>query len=312
LSIQTSTLLIGGAGYIGAQLARELTAGGRQVTVLGRRASPAFALPAGVAYRQGDFGDAALLGTLLEKHTEVVHLAYASVPNTALDDPLTDLQQNLAPALRLFAQAAERGVKLLLVSSGGTVYGEALTLPMTEEHPTRPVSPYGVTKLALESYLRLYATLHGLQAICVRPANAYGVGQRPFAGQGFVSTAMASALRGLPVKIFGASGAIRDYIYISDVASGVARALQSGQIGATYNLGSGQGLSNKDVLDAMRPLLRELSCEPQIEHLPERASDVKANVLDVSRLRADTGWAPRVGFAEGLRLTADWLRATHV
>ena len=113
------------------------------------------------------------------------------MPNTSFDNPLSDLLQNLPPTVQLFSEAADRGVKLVLVSSGGTVYGEAIKLPICETHPTKPISPYGVTKRTLENYAYLYAATHGLKFVCVRPANAYGVGQRAFVGQGFISTAMA-------------------------------------------------------------------------------------------------------------------------
>lgn len=308
MSFPKSTLLIGGGGYVGTRLAAELAGAGRRVTVLGRRAAPDHALASGVTYRQGDFADAALLGDLLDEHNEVAHLAYASSPNTVFDAPLADLMQNLTPAMELFAAAARRNRKLMLVSSGGSVYGQALELPISELHPTRPISPYGVTKLTLENYARLHSTTSGLRLICVRPANAYGVGQLPFLGQGFVSTAMASAMRGDAIKIFGRQGTVRDYLYIDDLASGLASALDFGRPGETYNLGSGMGLSNQNMLDAMKPLLLGMGVELRVEYLPERPYDVKANVLDSRKLHDCSGWRARIGLEEGLRRTADWLR----
>jgi UDP-glucose 4-epimerase len=129
----------------------------------------------------------------------VIHLAYATVPNTSFDNPLADLLQNLPPTVELFSKVAERSGRLILVSSGGTVYGQAVQLPILENHPTNPISPYGVTKLTLEKYAHLYAVTKSLKVICVRPGNAYGVGQYPYIGQGFVSTAMAS-IRGVSVR----------------------------------------------------------------------------------------------------------------
>lgn len=304
-------LLIGGGGYIGTQLAAELLRRGHGVAVLGRKQVPEYALPRGVTYHAGDFSNKELIDSLLDAYEEVVHLAYATVPNTSFIDPLADLLQNLPPTVQLFSEIAKRGAKLILVSSGGTVYGEALALPIGEGHAARPISPYGVTKLTLENYAHLYASTHGLKFICVRPANAFGVGQRPFVGQGFISTAIASAIMGLPIKIFGKAGAIRDYLYITDVASGIASALESGHLSETYNLGSGTGLSNQDVVEAISPLMRDMGFETRVEHLPERAFDVKANVLDSTKLRSHTGWNPQVGFSEGLRLTANWLKDLH-
>jgi len=210
--------------------------------------------------------------------------------------------------VQLFSEVADRGGKLVLVSSGGTVYGEAIKLPIREDHPTKPISPYGVTKLTLENYAHLYAVTHGLQFVCIRPANAFGVGQRPFVGQGFISTAMASAMRGQPIKIFGQNGTIRDYIYVSDLASGIVSALEHGHLSETYNLGSGIGLSNLEVIEVFKPLMQEIGCEVQVENLPERAFDVKANVLDSSKLQEHTGWKLQVEFDDGLRRTREWLR----
>jgi UDP-glucose 4-epimerase len=300
-------LVIGGAGYIGAHLVHRLLDAGRQITVLGRRPEPLHRLPDGTSYISGDFGDSVLIRNLLDEHQEVIHLAYATVPNTSFENPLADLLQNLPPTVQLFSEAADRGVKLVLVSSGGTVYGEVDQLPICETHPTKPISPYGVTKLTLENYAYLYAATHGLKFVCVRPANAYGVGQRPFVGQGFIATALASGMRGLPIKIYGERGTIRDYLYVSDLASGIVSALVHGQLSEIYNLGSGIGLSNLDVIEACKPLMHEIGYAVQVENLPERAFDVKANVLDSTKLQRDTGWKPLVGFSEGMLITRDWL-----
>jgi UDP-glucose 4-epimerase len=304
----SNTLVIGGAGYIGAYLIPGLLATGRKVTVLGRKATPLHALPEGAAYISGDYARRELVSDLLDSHQEVIHLAYATVPNTSFENPLADMLQNLPPTVQLFSEAAVRGTKLLLVSSGGTVYGEAITLPIQEDHPTKPISPYGVTKLTLESYAHLYRVTHGLNYVCVRPANAFGAGQRPFVGQGFISTAMASALRGQSIRIFGPRGTVRDYLYVSDLAAAIVHALEYGQLSETYNIGSGIGLSNMDVIEAMTPLIHEVGSEVRVDHLPERVFDAKANVLDSTKLHKHTGWRPQVGFQDGLVLTRDWLR----
>jgi UDP-glucose 4-epimerase len=309
---QIKTLVIGGAGYIGTHLVPLLVATGRFVTVLGRSATPRYEIPAGVDYVVGGFEQAELIGRLLDAHQEVIHLAYATVPNTSFGNPLADLLQNLPATVQLFSAAAVRGVKLVLVSSGGTVYGEAVALPICENHQTKPISPYGVTKLTLENYAYLYAVTHGLQFVCVRPANAYGVGQQPFVGQGFIATAMAYAMKGMPIKIFGQNGTVRDYIYVSDLAAGIVSALEHGQLSETYNLGSGIGFSNWEIIEVCKPLMREIGCDVRVEHLPERPFDVKSNVLDATKIRQHTGWTTVVEVEDGLRRTRDWLRAICV
>lgn len=302
------TLVIGGGGYIGAALVPKLLATGRHVTVIGRKRKSLYPLPDEATYISGDFDQIDLIDTLLDRHEEVIHLAYATVPNTSFENPLADLLQNLPPTVQLFSEVAARGGRLILISSGGTVYGEATLLPIREDHPTNPISPYGVTKLTLEKYAQLYAVTHGLKVICVRPANAYGIGQRPYAGQGFVSTAMASSLGGQPIKIFGQQGTVRDYIYVSDLAAGIVSALEHGHISETYNLGSGLARSNLDVIHSMAPLMQEIGCNINVEHFPERIFDVRANVLNSTKLQEHTGWKPEVEFLDGLTRTRDWLR----
>jgi UDP-glucose 4-epimerase len=301
-------LVIGGGGFIGSHLVPCLLESGRKVTVLGRNTTPRHELPAAAAYVAGDFGNIDLIRGLLDGHDEVIHLAYATVPNTSFDNPLGDLLENLPSTVQLFAEVAARGRRLVLVSSGGTVYGEGLNLPITEEHPTLPISPYGVTKLTLEKYAYLYSATHGLNVVCVRPSNAFGEGQLPFAGQGFVANAMASAMRGQDIRIFGPHGSVRDYIHAADLAKGIVSTLERGTTGEAYNLGSGVGRSNLDVVEAISPLMKEIGCAVRTVHEPARVFDVHANILDCTRLRQRTGWKPNVSFEEGLLRTRDWLR----
>jgi UDP-glucose 4-epimerase len=308
---RSNTLVIGGGGFIGTHLVHALLATGRRVTVLDRRTVSVPEFPKVVSYVVGDFSQCELIRELLEEHEEVIHLAYASVPNTSFEHPLADLLENLPPTLKLFTEIAAKERKLVFVSSGGTVYGEAIQLPIRENHPTKPISPYGVTKLTLENYARLYAVTHGLKFVCIRPANAFGAGQRPFTGQGFIATAIASAMRGQPIGIFGQQGTVRDYIYVSDLIAGIVRALEKGRLSETYNLGSGVGRSNMDVVEAISHLMKGTGGEIQVEKFPERPFDVKANILDSTKLHEDTGWTPQVEFDDALIRTHAWLRSFY-
>lgn len=305
---ERSCLVIGGGGYIGSFLVPLLVASGRRVTVLGRRTVPSSSLlPEGACYVQGCFSDQMLIRRLLDEHHEVIHLAYATVPNTSFDNPLGDLLENLPPTVQLFAEAAIRGNRLILVSSGGTVYGESITLPITEDHPTNPISPYGVTKLTLEKYAFLYAKTHGLKVICLRPANAYGERQRPFMGQGFIATAIASAIQGRPVTIFGENGGVRDYIHVADLARGIVSALELGEEGQIYNLGTGFGVSTKDVLFKINHLLKKHNFSLKEIKREARPFDVETNILSSVKLNKKTNWVAYVNIDEGLERTFKWL-----
>jgi len=305
---QIKTLVIGGAGFIGKNLVPILLDSGRYVTVLGRKLLSTYDLPANAQYVEGDFGNLALIARLLDDNDEVIQLAYATVPNTSYENPLGDLLENLPATVQLFAEIAARGLKLLLVSSGGTVYGEAERLPITEDLATKPISPYGLTKLTIENYARLYSVTKGLKFICVRPSNAYGMGQMPFTGQGFVSTAIASVMQNKSVQIFGEQGTVRDYIYVSDIASGIYAALDKGKLNETYNIGSGIGLSNLQLIFRAKLLLESNGCMVNVQHLPAREFDVKQNVLDSTKLTEHTQWSPIIDLDAGLVMTTNWLK----
>ena len=298
------TCVIGGAGFIGTHVTRQLLAAGRDVIVLGRRAKQNTALPAEVAYISGDYGDRAVLKQALRDVTEVVDLAYATVPQTSFADPIFDIRANLPPSVQLLDEVVTAKVrKLVLVSSGGTVYGHAKLLPITEDHPTFPVSPYGITKLTIEKYAGMFHHVADLPVAIARPGNAYGEGQRAFAGQGFIATAVHSIIRGETIRVFGTEGTVRDYVHVSDVASGILGILEHGEPGNVYNVGTGLGRSNLDVLRALEPLAARAGHAIRTECLPARRFDVPANVLDARRLNAVSGWQPQVAFAAGLEQT---------
>lgn len=292
--------VIGGAGFIGARLVRELLASGREVLVLGRRAERPITLPAAARYLSVGQGEIAW-GELLAGVDEIVDLAYATVPQTSYADPVFDILANLPPTVGLLEAARQLPLrKMVIVSSGGTVYGHADTLPLVETSVTNPVSPYGITKLTQEKYALMFHRVHGVPVSIVRPANAYGPGQRPFTGQGFIATAMGSILKQEEVTVFGESGTVRDYVHVADVARGIMAVLQSGGAGQVYNLGSGIGRNNRDVLRAIEPLAAKCNLPVRIRFEPERRFDVSANVLDCTKLRACSGWEPEEDFNEGL------------
>lgn len=312
-AVSPVTCVIGGNGFIGRAVVIELLAQGRQVIVVGRENGPVN-LPAGVRYLENapDAGTT-VVREALEAATEVVDLAYATSPGTSFQDPVNDILVNVPETVRLFELAASMTHlrKFVWISSGGTVYGRTPAVPVTERHPTLPLSPYGITKLALEKYAHMYFETRQLPIVCVRPANAYGEGQRPYGGQGFVATAIASILDGKPLTLFGEQGTVRDYLHVADMATGIVAALNEGLPGEVYNLGSGQGLNNRQILDLLAPLAAAAGRPLHLLRQPARLFDVPANILDCSKLRATTGWQPQVSIKAGLARTWNWLASAQ-
>lgn len=292
--------IIGGGGFIGQWVARKLLARGDSVIMMGRSKRPE-GLPAEIDYVVGEYGNNEILGKVIAQVESVIHLAYATVPSTSFSDPIFDLIANVPPSVALFQRAAATGIKrLVLVSSGGTVYGNAEALPLREEASTNPISPYGITKLTIERYAHMYHALKGLPVVIMRPGNAYGARCEGGPGGGFISAAVKSAVSGAPLPVFGDGSAIRDYIHVSDVAAGIVAGLVNGVPGEIYNVGTGIGLSNTDVVRLVGAVLGSRHGRIEVQYQPFRGFDVAANVLDSSRLAAASGWKPTVSIESGI------------
>jgi UDP-glucose 4-epimerase len=299
--------VIGGAGFIGNHLVNVLLQTGRDVVVVGRRPRDRVSLPANVEYLQGDISNREFVIRFLRDVDEVIDLAHSSVPKTSYENPVLDIMDNLPGSVSLFEAACEFPIKkMLFVSSGGTIYGEPQSLPIDEAQPTNPVSPYGITKLALEKYAQMYHRTRGLPVVCARPSNPYGEGQQPFSGQGFIATAIASILAEKEIKIFGTEGTIRDYIYISDVARGLVAALDFGVPGECYNIGSSQGKSNIEVIEQISVCAKKHNMKPFVTNEASRLFDVSANVLSNKKLSAISGWRPEIAFETGIEHMWDY------
>ena len=304
--------VIGGNGFIGQHLIDLLVESGRKVDVVDTVAPLQSRHKVGVTCWQYNRGDKKFLQSILKKCDEAVDLAYSTVPKTSFEDPIQDIKLNLPFGVELFHLAAKTSIrKLIIVSSGGTVYGEPLKIPICEDHPTNPISPYGITKLAIEKYALMFFHLHSLPVIILRPGNAFGEHQRPFASQGFIATAMASIVQGKKITLFGRMGTIRDYIYVKDIDSGVVSALEKGKEGSIYNLGSGIGRTNKDVLQTIKPLARVRDLAVRAVIAPHRKFDVSTNILDSTKLRVETGWQIKISFEDGIKKTWDWFVKHH-
>ncbi|MEW6292002.1 MAG: NAD-dependent epimerase/dehydratase family protein [Pseudomonadota bacterium] len=292
-------LLLGG-GFIGSTLARQLSAAGRTVHVLTRR--PASAEFPQVHWHLGDMQDRPLLEQLLCASATVIHLASETTPGASARNPLQEAG-NLLPTLTLLDALQDYpDAHLIYFSSGGTVYGNPACLPVAEDAPLAPLSFHGAGKAAQEMFLQALRA-QGRAVTIMRPANAYGPGQPLKAGFGLVRTVLEKIRSGQPIEVWGDGEAVRDFVYVDDVAAACVLFVDRPDDSVTYNVGSGEGCS----INALIRLAGEVSERtPQVIYRAARRSDVAKVVLDVSRLCA-TGWAPRTGLAEGLARTWLWL-----
>lgn len=293
-------LVIGGNGFIGSGLVPVLRARGAEVLVLDPGRPRADVDWTGVGFINGSLSDAGLLASALAGVDVVFHLAGTTVPSTSNLDPVADVQGNLVATLGLLGAMRAAGVRrIVYFSSGGTVYGNPSVSPVPESHPLRPISSYGVVKVAIENYLAMYQQLGDLDPVILRPSNPYGPRQSTAGIQGAVAAFLGAAARGEPVRIWGDGEVVRDYLYIDDLVELAAIAGLSGEVGV-FNVGSGEGHS----LNALVAMASDVVGRPlAIEYQAGRAFDVRRVVLDIAAARGTFGWSPRTSLPEGLAAT---------
>ena len=305
-------LVLGGAGFIGSHLAEALAQQGHRVRVFDRPhvdRLPLFPAAGGFEVFTGDFLNPRALAPALEGAELVFHLVSTTLPKNSNDNPVYDIESNVLGSLRLLELCREHGVrKLVFVSSGGTVYGVPRTTPIAEDHPTDPISSYGIHKLMVEKYLALAHRLHGLDYRIVRPANLYGPRQRLDIAQGAVAVFLDRALRDQPIRIWGDGSVVRDYVYVADAVDAMLKAASFEGAQRIFNVGSGNGASLNELVAEIEKLLGR---RVKTEHGAPRALDVPVNVLDASLAERHLGWRASTPLAEGLRRTCEWLRSAR-
>ncbi|MEW6399103.1 MAG: NAD-dependent epimerase/dehydratase family protein [Bacillota bacterium] len=300
-------LVTGGAGFIGSHLVEALLARGHQVAVVdnlstGRREN----VPSGADFQAVDIGDPVRVGEVFERfRPEIVyHLAAQTSVRRSTGDPAGDASTNVVGSINVLDASVRTGVeKVVYASSGGAIYGEPDGLPVREDHPVRPLSPYGLSKYVVELYLRLYRDNHGLRYSVLRYPNVYGPRQDPYGEAGVVAIFSRTLLAGERPVIFGDGRQTRDYVYVADVVEASLLCLERGD-DAVYNLGWGREVS---VLELLASLQEVLGTDVPPRHDPPRPGEVSRICLDASRAKEELGWQPTTPLAEGLRLTARWV-----
>jgi UDP-glucose 4-epimerase len=306
----SKALVTGGAGFIGSNVVGLLVEEGYDVAVLDslatgyRRNLEPFPR---VRLYEGDVRDERAVGEAMEGAEVVFHLA-ASVGNTrSIENPVDDSETNVVGTLRVLEAARRAGVGRVVYSSSAAIFGELRRLPIDEEHPAEPDTPYGVSKLAGEKQCLAYARLYeDLETVCLRYFNVYGRNQRYDAYGNVIPIFAHRMLRGEPLTIYGDGEQTRDFVNARDVARANLLAARPGVQSGAYNVASGESVTVNRLVE----LLRGASgLDFEVEHGPPRKGDVLHSRADISRARAALGYEPRTGLEEGLAEYMEWARA---
>jgi UDP-glucose 4-epimerase len=302
------TLVTGGAGFIGSNLAALLISRGHQVSILDNLTSgyrDNLTALSSARFIEGDVRDANAVANAVDGAEVIFHLA-ASVGNTrAIEHPLLDSDVNVLGTLTVLEAARRHGVRKVVFSSSAGIFGELKTLPINEDHPVEPDTPYGASKLGAEKHCLAYAKLYPLECICLRYFNVYGVNQRYDAYGNVIPIFADRMLRGQPLKIYGDGEQTRDFVNVQDVAEANYLAGMNRGVSGAFNIASGARVTINHLAELMG---RCSGLEVNVEHASPRKGDVRHSLADISRAHAAIGYAPVVSLESGLTEYLRWAR----
>jgi UDP-glucose 4-epimerase len=303
-------LVTGGAGFIGSHVADAYIAAGHDVAILDDFSTGNEANANGQAqqFRVDVRNREAVAAAISAFRPEVVnhHAAQSEVPKSVAD-PAFDAMVNVVGGLNVLQASVDAGArKFIFISTGGALYGEPDTIPAGEDHPVRPLSPYGTSKFAFEQYLGTFQRTYGLEYTVLRYANIYGPRQDFYAEEGRVIAIFASRMiAGRPVTIDGDGEQARDMLHVADVAVANIAALYRGG-GGTYHISTGIPVTINELFRKLA-ILTDYKLEPTFG--PRRKGDVFRIALDNARAKQDLGWEPKLDLEEGLSQTVEYFRA---
>jgi UDP-glucose 4-epimerase len=297
-------LLLGGGGFLGSALARQLISDNKTVHIITPNKHHALASHA-IIHKRGMDDEKILKSILPECHT-IIHLASSTNPGNSARHPSLEARFNITPTLNFLEILQNyKPFHLIYISSGGAIYGNPETIPVDENHPLVPLSYYGAGKIAIEAFLRVMATPPDQNVTLIRPPNFYGPGQSYQQGFGVIRTMLEHLYRGTTMEIWGDGETVRDFLYIDDMARALNLLIEMPFDNDVYNIASGTGLSLNEVINIVEKVCKK---KLNVRYRKKRRSDVNSIALDSSRFIRKTGWRPEMTLEKGILLTWQWIQ----
>lgn len=309
-------MVTGGAGFIGSHICHRLLEEGHEVIALDnfdpyyppvlkrRNIEP---LLSGKRFElvEGDVRDRRLVRKTIEQGVDYVfHYAARAGVRTSVQDPFTTHDVNTTGLLSILEACLNSGVKKIINASSSSVYGKVKYLPIDEDHPTIPVSPYGVSKLAAEHYCRVYSEIHRLKIISLRLFTVYGPRMRPDLA---ISIFTEKSLGNLSIEILGSGDKTRDFTYIDDVVEANLLAIEKGE-GGFFNIGSGARIS---IMDLAKTIVQSIGGISDIVCMAPQVGDAQHTWASIGKASAELGYDPQYDLNHGLQCYIDWRKAFY-
>lgn len=296
----TTALVTGGAGFIGSHIASAL-AETADVRILDDFSTGTVAnVPGGVRMLEGNICDEVALAQAMDCVDVVFHQAGLSSVTESVEDPAKSHRRNATGTLAVL-EAARRADARVVVASSAAIYGPPTELPVAEDHPKRPTTPYGVDKLAADRYVDVYADRYGLPTVALRYFNVYGPGQSD-AAAGVISIFLDKARADEPIEIHGDGKQTRDFVHVTDVVRANLLAAKTDAVGTAFNIGTGTGTSVAELAEIVK---ESVDTSVPIQHTEHREGDIERSLADITRARDQLAFEPQVSLREGIAALAD-------
>jgi UDP-glucose 4-epimerase len=305
----TNCLILGGSGFIGSHLAEALVkkkdcsvkvfgdfkSGMKNIESISDR----------IEIIKGDFQNISDLTSAVQDVDCLFHYISTTNPASSFDNPVYDIETNVIRSVRMMEIALKNDVrKIIFPSTGGTIYGDARKIPISENEPANPLNPYAISKLTIEKYLHYFFTQYGMDYLVLRYSNPYGERQNPQGNQGVIPIFLDKIRHNQAPVVYGDGNSVRDYIYINDAIDATISLLNHGSHEKLFNIGSGTGTS----LNQLLKILSDVTGKPVNPVYTQDAGKYIRNiVLDISKIQQQTGWQPKTDISEGIAKTWDWL-----
>jgi UDP-glucose 4-epimerase len=298
-------LLTGGAGFIGSWVAEALIADGNEILIIDDLSTGKIQnIPKDATFANADIRDRDRLEKIFDDFKpEVInhHAAQMNVRNS-VEDPIFDAQVNILGTINLLELSIKHEInKFMFASTGGAIYGEPEVIPCIEDTLPAPISPYGISKYAVEKYLNYYRAVHGLSHVILRYSNVYGPRQNPHGEAGVVAIFCDRIKYGNPCEVFGDGKQTRDYIYVEDIARANILSLNAEDV--ILNIGTAVETSVNQIVSKLK---RVTNRNVQVAYSPRRSGEVDRIALEIKRAEELLGWSPHVNLEDGLSKTWEW------